>query len=387
MPSREPQHFDTYTIRNRVKHQILTGYLVTYLTALRNLADSIHYIDGFAGRGYYAEGEPGSPLQALDMLAKQPLPAFASFVEDDRDNFEDLSAAISACPAVNCLNAAPLVCHGSFENHVLDVLRSPAYRNYKRVATFAFVDPCGVKGVRMQDLVSLLDCRYGEILLLWNYDGLNRWLGYVAKQQRSVTELEEFFGSVEVAGSALELVRSRMPSADKEFALLELFFNSLKLRSGAQFMLPFRFEADAAERTSHYLIHCSKHGLAFRLMKEVMGSAATNVSESGTFQCLGAKQGGLTLDLFDPHLDDARARVLQHLTGGPAPVSLFTEVWAERPDDLTPGSTYRRLLLALEKEGKILARDRKGQLKPADKRRKYFGNPTLGADYQVQLAT
>jgi hypothetical protein len=288
---------------------------------------------------------------------------------------------------VNSLEAAPLLCHGAFESRILDVLRSPVYRKYQRVATFAFVDPCGVKAVRMQDLVSLLDCRYGEILLLWNYDGLNRWLGYIDKQERPVTELEDFFGSVEAARSALELVRSKMPPVDKEFALLELFFNSLKLHSGAQFMLRFRFEADAAERTSHYLIHCAKHSLAFRLMKEVMVSAATNVSESGTFQCLGAKQGGLTRDLFEPHLDDARERVLLHLAGGPAPVSLFTEAWVERSDDLTPASTYRRLLLDLEREGKIVVRDRSGQLKPADKRRKYLGNPTLGADYQIHIGS
>ncbi|HZA46842.1 MAG TPA: three-Cys-motif partner protein TcmP, partial [Rubrobacter sp.] len=56
----------------QVKHDILSSYLLRWASILsggqggaRRLA--FHYVDGFAGRGRYSGGEPGSPLIAMEI--------------------------------------------------------------------------------------------------------------------------------------------------------------------------------------------------------------------------------------------------------------------------------------------------------------------------------
>ena len=52
---------------------------------------------------------------------------------------------------------------------------------------------------------------------------------------------------------------------EKERTLRDLFLDSIRMHSGAKFLLPFRFEAKDSTRTSYYLVHCSNDGLAFKI--------------------------------------------------------------------------------------------------------------------------
>src|SRR5882672_7453325 len=72
MPRVGRSHFEAYTDQNRAKHAILTQYFNAYLTILRNTAAAFHYVDGFAGPGSYGVDIPGSPLQVIRLLARQP---------------------------------------------------------------------------------------------------------------------------------------------------------------------------------------------------------------------------------------------------------------------------------------------------------------------------
>jgi three-Cys-motif partner protein len=48
------------------KHQILRKYLDAWFPILLNFNNRVVYIDGFAGPGAYAGGQPGSPIVALE---------------------------------------------------------------------------------------------------------------------------------------------------------------------------------------------------------------------------------------------------------------------------------------------------------------------------------
>src|SRR5690606_25656584 len=136
----------------------------------------------------------------------------------------------------------PLIEQGEFTDWVDSVLARPIYKKYRPTATFAFVDPCGVRGVRMRDLVALLSRPFGECLLFWNYDGINRWLGLIAKGGHERTGLVELFGADEPVDQALQLYGSTAPIADKEQAILQIFIQALRSK-GKQFILPFRVQA------------------------------------------------------------------------------------------------------------------------------------------------
>ncbi len=382
MSKGDRDHFKQYTPQNRIKHAILSKYFTAYMKALERYAQAFHYIDGFAGGGLYEDRYEGSPLIALELLGGQSRPCSASFIEEDPQLFPKLEQAIGQHPSVikHQLFDEPFVKQGEFKEWVASTLQRPIYGRFARVATFAFVDPCGVQGVRMCDLSLLLSRQYSECLLFWNYDGINRWLGGIAKDQHPRSGLDELFGSTDLVDQALRYFSGSSLMPDKEQRILSLFIGALK-ESGKKFVLPFRVQAKEQDRTSHYLIHCSGHSLAFKIMKDVMAGEATG-TETGSFEFSSAAE---TASLFSPLADQARENILRQLGQGPSRVNLFTEEWILRPDDFFRERDYRNILLELEAEGSIEVLDKSGQkIASAASRPKRSGKPTLGPDYIVR---
>jgi hypothetical protein len=289
-----------------------------------------------------------------------------------------LVEAIDKDPNKKGIAEQPWVKHGEFAQFVPQILTRQIYSGYRAVATFAFIDPCGARGVRMTDIARIMSQAYGECLLFWNYDGINRWLGAVAAATHPIDGLNELFGDEKVVREALKIFAE--DPRDKERMLRDLFLDSIKKHSAGKFLLPFRFEAKDSARTSHYLVHCSNDGLAFKIMEHVMGKAS--LSEEGTLELLGDADTSFQMGMFRPHFDQARADILKILDRATAPVHLFTEEWVRRPTDLMTSDGYRRLLLELEKSGEIQVLDKTGATPaPGDKRRKIRGKTTLGEDY------
>jgi three-Cys-motif partner protein len=156
MGKNDREHFTTYTDQNRVKHEVLGKYFGAYTRSLSNAATAFHYIDGFAGPGRYEKKVDGSPLIAGALLSKQPLPFSISLVEDDSALFSELESVIGEQPPASHQFEPCFLRRGKFESYVDEILRRNIYSAYPRAATFAFVDPCGVRGVRMRDLAQIL---------------------------------------------------------------------------------------------------------------------------------------------------------------------------------------------------------------------------------------
>ncbi|HET6630430.1 MAG TPA: three-Cys-motif partner protein TcmP [Woeseiaceae bacterium] len=385
MPRVGRGHFAEYTPQNRVKHEILTKYFAAYLTALRKTADAFHYIDGFAGPGMYAEGEPGSPLHAIELLASQPNPASASFVEHDPALHDSLKHAIANARGITTLFDSPLIERGEFAEFISAILARPIYKRFRKVATFAFVDPCGVDGLRMADLTKILATQFGECLVFWNYAGLSRWIGGVAAGKHSRSKLNAFFGSAETASDAIEFAQSRVAGAGKERYLRDSYLHAVSQHAGARYLLPFRFRASDAERTSHYLMHLCCHSLGFVIMKEVMKKAASSAGDFGTFQFVPKDELGEQTDMFHPSADRARREVITRLEQGAESVRLFTREWTKRPGDFLVADQYKDILLDLESSGALEVLDgRTRRPKPVDKRLRK-GQVTLGDQCIVRL--
>ena len=54
------------------KHRVLRKYLDRWIPIMATQSDRLALIDGFAGPGEYAGGEPGSPLVMIDAFASRP---------------------------------------------------------------------------------------------------------------------------------------------------------------------------------------------------------------------------------------------------------------------------------------------------------------------------
>lgn len=381
MPSIGHQHFEDYAPQTAAKHAILEKYFRAYVTALSRTVEAFHYVDGFAGQGTYRDDHPGSALLALSALAGRPNPATVTLVEADRQRFTQLEDSVRDRLASL---VEPWVVNAEFAGIAQMVWQRPIYRQFRRVATFAFIDPCGVSGVRLCDIGALLRLPYGECLIFWNYDGLNRWVGAVSAGSHSPDGLRDFFGDVSALQAALTIFRSATDPVRKEVELRDLYTANLRCKAGARFIIPFRFQARGKLRTSHYLLHCSNSPLAFRIMKDVMMGTATDRGDSGVFEFLDAGELGAQTSLFRPAIDAARRQILDELKSGPRTVKVFAEEWVLRADDFLAGRQYKDLLLAMEAEGVIEVIDEKtGQPRPASRRIRN-GKSTLASHLKVR---
>lgn len=384
MPSVGRQHFEDYAPQTAAKHAILEKYFRAYLTALGPSVDAFHYVDGFAGLGTYGDGHPGSALLALSALADQPKPASVTLVEADPKTFQQLQESVRS--HLHGL-FEPSLENAEFATVAARVWQRPIYRRFRRVATFAFIDPCGVGGVRLEDIAALLKLPFAECLLFWNYEGLNRWIGGVSAGTSPPDRLREFFGDEGSLQAALTCFRSATVPVQKEVELRDLYLGNLHRQAGARFLVPFRFQARGKARTSHYLIHCSNNPLAFKIMKEVMIRTATEGGDSGVFEYLEASELGAQTSLFRPAMDLAREQILAELRKGDCPVSRFTKEWVTRAGDYLVEKQYRELLLSLEAEGLVvIIDDRTGDLTPAASRMR-GGRPTLASRLIVRART
>jgi three-Cys-motif partner protein len=380
------EHFSSYTDNNRIKHEILSRYLKQYTTALSRTVGGFHYIDGFAGRGRYGEVD-GSPLRALAVLSAQKLPFSMSLIEADPDLAAELRKALAPIPRPSHMIDEPWVEEGHFSEHLKSVLTRPVYTRHRNVATFAFLDPCRASGYVIEEIDAILGKSYGECLVFWNYDGVIRWLGAIASEHARRTGMIRMLGSADALERALAIHDSARIPAEKERDLLTLFLESLQAHARAKFLIPFRFTSDTSRRTSHFLIHCSRDPLPFRLMKQVMGSLSDS-PEPGEFSYLGTATVGAQFSMFEPDAKvQAREAILQELGGGPRPVSRFTRDWVERPQDLLRERDYKTLLIELEREGRVAILRQDGKtLYPAAKRPSRKGAPSLADDLVAALA-
>jgi three-Cys-motif partner protein len=318
------------------------------------------------------------------LLAEIGVPAAVTLIESDPQAFDKLTVAVGNSADASRLGRKPVLIHGEFGEHVDRVLRDPVYGSNRSVATFAFIDPCGIKGVRLRDIAQVLKRPFGECLVLWNYSGVNRWLGAAATKSERPAELVEFFGGQEELSAAFKIQKSGRSPDQIESSLRELFVRSLRQQSGAKYFLPFRFEAPDANRTSHYLIHCSGHHRAFVVMKEIMHGESKGDGDVGQFAFITDAEN-TTLPLFLPSREIARAAVLKELEGGVRPVQLFFEDWVDRPDDFMTRKQYKELLLELERENLITVVDPEtGAIAPPGKRTRN-GQVTLGEKWAVRV--
>ncbi|MCK6473828.1 MAG: three-Cys-motif partner protein TcmP [Planctomycetes bacterium] len=389
MPKHDDVHFEMYSPQTQAKHEILASYLPAYLSALKNKVDRFHYIDGFAGRGTYGQGKPGSPLVALQKIdeAKVCDRTSISLVEKRESYFQELKSCVEGHALVSGLLNSPLIRQGKFSEHFPEILNREVYGSGARVATFAFIDPCGIEDVRMADLISLLKIEYCELLLFFNYDAVNRIGGSIAAGTMDMGILSELYGSESSIESLVSELKTAGAPSDREGIIRDTFIRSLKRGSGARFSVPFRFSAKRQDRTSHYLVHVCNNPLGFKIMKSVMWEVGRDDAEEyGRLEFDSDPERGQLL-LFRPDIENQKKSILDRLRRSACKVSEFSVNWMNSPNDYFSEQAYKKMLLDLEKENRLAVFDKENQKPaPTSSRRKMKGKPTLGNDYWLRLS-
>lgn len=158
-----------------IKDSLLQCYLVPYFQKLLHSGKQICYIDCFAGMGKFLDGNPGSPLIALETrkkcleLSRLSLRQNAikmAFIESDHAN--ELASNIIQ---VDSKNDVTRVIQGKFKETINKLLINQAGRN-----VFLYIDPYGIKSLDMNLLSSFSKMGFStfEMLINFNSFGLLR---------------------------------------------------------------------------------------------------------------------------------------------------------------------------------------------------------------------
>ena len=251
-----------YSEHTRAKHEILSRYLGAWYSILgRSRAPQLVILDGFAGRGRYTGGEPGSPVLIYDEAVKAVGRGIATKItiacseanEGNYESLKDVADALEACQGVEIR-----VRQREFADAAGPIARWLA-GNKGTVPTFAFVDPFGFAGVPLDVIRELLAVDHVEVLLTFMARDMSRFLTADTAEEG----LTAFFGG-EDWRQCIE------PDEAERTECLLLRYQEIVRPEIAEYATPFRVFEDERNATLYYLVHLTNHPLGMRRMKEAM---------------------------------------------------------------------------------------------------------------------
>jgi three-Cys-motif partner protein len=253
----------TYPAHTAAKHEILSRYLGAWLSILGRGKQGFRHpqlvlLDGFAGRGRYVEGQPGSPAIMFERAKKVAEDGLVEKVlircsEPNEINFGHLKEVTDG------LQHPKVTVHPSQETFE-DVARKFiewAQGEKTPPPTFVMVDPYGVKGVRLETIRELLQFDRSEVLLTFMVRDPARFL----KEENYEEPLTTLFG-----GDAWKVCEH----ADDRPECLMRQFREVVTLSIAKYAVPFKVYEDERKTVLYYLIHLTNNDLGMREMKEAM---------------------------------------------------------------------------------------------------------------------
>lgn len=166
------------------KHALLREYAPVFASKVGKFSrgNRVDILDGYAGRGWYKDGSPGSPALMLDTAERlrNQREIRCWFVEENRTNYDKLREGLVDAGADHRVRAL----HGTMSQHLPTILREA-----KDFPLFCFIDPFGL-GIPFNELVNYIMGRTGwsngrrtgpptEILVNFVYAGIYRNAGQV----------------------------------------------------------------------------------------------------------------------------------------------------------------------------------------------------------------
>lgn len=147
---------------SEVKDQLLGCYLKPYVAKILHTRKPLVYVDCFAGKGKFDDGNPGSPLIALDIIQQgltaskmnghvDIAPAFI-----DLNYADDLRVNLKDYPGVKIVS-------GAYEETIDDLLK-----NKNGCNVFLYIDPYGIKALNCSKFDEFANGQFYSIELLIN---------------------------------------------------------------------------------------------------------------------------------------------------------------------------------------------------------------------------
>ena len=258
------------------------------------------YIDGFSGpwqsRGEKFEDTSFSISLSLltdvreALAAKGRFPRMSAvFVEEKPASFKRLQEAVSQFPRIEVL---PL--QGNFEDRVgqITALLSPS------TFVFAFLDPCGWKGIALERIAPLVSHRPGEVLVNVMTNSLVRHATFDGVSASA----GEFFGGGEWQH---ELGEAEARLGSREMAIVEVYLRRLRATAGFKYVATTRIRDPDAARTYFHLAYGTRHPAGMEVFRrsEKRCVEVQEVAAAHAYHEHRERQEGVS-DLFRESKDD-----------------------------------------------------------------------------------
>ncbi|MCK9895650.1 three-Cys-motif partner protein TcmP [Frankia sp. AgB32] len=232
-----------------LKHGVVRRYstIFTTMTSTHSSGRRVVYLDGYAGRGGYEDGTPGSPLLALETaraVAGWDRHVESVFVEADRASYLELTKRLQEAATGG---AQWRVRHGDVVEHLDETLELA-----RGLPLLAFLDPFGTAlpfDALVERILNRHETAPTEVLLNLNIDLVRRWGGLLDLETRNIGQetilarLDRFFGDSWWRDVYLDTRGgdSALAASQAALAVVDTFHERIRARTGhGAFCVPIR---------------------------------------------------------------------------------------------------------------------------------------------------
>ncbi len=343
-----------------VKASIVSKYFETWaniiLQILKNQENrygrgkgQIAYVDLFAGPGVYDDGTPSTPVLVLEKVLKNPELCermVIVFNDGDSHHVESLRNVVDSFDGLDNFKYKPVIANIEVNRELAGPLRS-----LPNVPTLLFLDGWGYKELSIELFESILQKWGSDCIIFFNFNRINAAID----NPRMVESIVSLFGASRAEKLRTELLKSN--PYERELVIIEAFSAALKASStdgSSRYVLPFRFKNAGGTKTSHHLIHISRHALGYQNMKEIMAKESSEENQGvASFEySVPTERQPFLFSLSRPR-DQLAEMLLRDFAGQKL---RMIEIY-ERHNIDTPfvKKNYKEVLWQLEEEGKITA--------------------------------
>ena len=227
------------------KHQILRKYWQAWLPIMSSWNGHVLYIDGFAGPGLYTDGDPGSPIIALDEAIKHPARILSEvvflFIEADPDRAEFLTSLLAEKEIPS--NFRYQVYNSKFDEVITDVLDHLEEQRKRMAPAFVLVDPFGYSHTPMEVISRLFQNPRCEVMITFMYQFINRFVS----EHSQWDNLDRLYGTNDWRA----VLEAKSPE-ERRAILHSVYLRQLEQTAGAKYILPFEME-DEGGQTEYFL--------------------------------------------------------------------------------------------------------------------------------------
>jgi three-Cys-motif partner protein len=253
---------------SRIKALLVSDYFPQYCRIVdRGKGEGFVYVDLWAGRGKYGDGKLSTPLLLGDIIAKDAnLREKVTFVFNDLNNMETLKTNFYERFPKGTFVKEPRFGNYDAENDpiIKRYLNRKLEKGKINNPALMFFDPFGYAGIDTVSLSNFLKPWGNELFLFLN---VNRVIPALTNP-KMVSHIQAMFPNLK--DLVVKEVAATNSDEKKVSILIKYLSEEFKKALGNSLHhCAFKFMESDSRKTSHLIIHFTKHPKGFKLVKQV----------------------------------------------------------------------------------------------------------------------